>query len=112
MKRHILLISAFSFLMLTPAIQHQVYGEEVKTTVVQEKSMVVNDDIIHQSIKDALASDMGLANVMDDIDIKVDKGVVTLSGEVDSAQLKSNIESKVKHVMGVKEVINHIEIDS
>lgn len=112
MKRHILLFSAVSFLMLAPAVQHQVYSADINSPVIQENSVVVSDDNVKAAVKDAIASDIDLAKFANVIDIKVDKGVVTLGGVVDSSVVKSKIESKVKNIMGVKKVINNIEVKS
>lgn len=111
MKRHILLFSAVSFLMLAPAVQHQIYGADMNSPVI-EKQVVVSDDNIKVGVKGAIASDIELAKFANVIDVKVDKGVVTLSGVVDSSTVKSKIESKVKNIVGVKKVINHIEVKS
>lgn len=112
MKRHILLISAISFLMLIPVIQHQIYGADINSPVMQENSVVVSDDNLKAAIDNAIESDMQLAKFASAIDVEVDKGVVTLTGDVDSSAVRSSIESKVTNIVGVKKVINNIEVKS
>jgi osmotically-inducible protein OsmY len=112
MKRHILLIPAVSFLMLAPAVQHQVYGNDINNPVVQENSVVVSDDDLEDNVEQALESNAALAKLADDVDVDVDHGVVTLSGKVESPLVKSDIESQVKNIAGVKKVINNIEVKS
>ena len=43
-------------------------------------------------------------------DVTVKQGVVTLTGSVDSKNLKSRAEKVAKKVKGVKSVVNNIEI--
>ena len=49
-------------------------------------------------------------NVFDDLSFNVNGGVVTLSGAVVRPVLKSDAESAVKHLPGVTQVINNIEV--
>jgi osmotically-inducible protein OsmY len=112
MKRHIMLISAFSFLMLAPGIQHQIYGEDANSPAVVNSNVVVNDDNLEDTIENAIESDMALAKAADDVDVDVDNGVVTLSGDVASDQIKSAVEAKVKNMVGVKQVVNNIQVKS
>lgn len=110
MKR-LLLISSVGFFLLAPVAQPLIYGvESASTTIVQEKDKVVNDEQLNRAIKEAIVSDAKLVKFINKINIKVEKGVVTLSGVVDSSDVKSNIESKAKAVMGVKKVVNNIEV--
>jgi osmotically-inducible protein OsmY len=55
---------------------------------------------------------MALAKAADDVDVDVDNGVVTLSGDVASDQIKSAVEAKVKNMVGVKQVVNNIQVKS
>jgi osmotically-inducible protein OsmY len=112
MKHHILLISTVGFLMFAPSVQHSIYGTDINSPVMQEHIVVISDDIIKNNVKEAIVSDMDLMKFANLIDIKVDKGIVTLSGVVDSSTVKSKIESKVTSVVGVKKVINNIEVKS
>lgn len=48
--------------------------------------------------------------IFDDLGFKVDGGTVTLSGEVTRPMLKDDAGSAVKHVAGVTNVINNIEV--
>jgi hyperosmotically inducible protein len=48
--------------------------------------------------------------IFDDLGFKVDGGTVTLSGEVTRPTLKDDAGSAVKHLAGVTDVINNIEV--
>jgi hyperosmotically inducible protein len=49
-------------------------------------------------------------NVFDDLNFRVDNGVVTLSGEVTQPVVKDDAERSVKHLAGVTQVINNIRV--
>jgi len=49
-------------------------------------------------------------NVFDNLTFRVDGGTVTLAGQVSRPTLKSDAEAVVRHVAGVREVKNEIEV--
>jgi hyperosmotically inducible periplasmic protein len=49
-------------------------------------------------------------NVFDDLNYRVDNGVVTLSGEVTQPVVKDDAERSIKHLAGVTQVINNIRV--
>jgi len=49
-------------------------------------------------------------SLFDNLAFKVDNGTVTLLGEVTRPSLKSSAENVVKHVDGVKNVVNNIKV--
>jgi len=49
-------------------------------------------------------------NVFDDISYRVDGSVVTLTGEVTQPVVKQDATAAVKHVEGVTQVVNNIEV--
>ena len=113
MKRHLFIISAASFLLLAPTAL--IYGAETFSStgsaignVHQENQM--SDEHIKVAVQNAIASDVALANFVQNVHVTVDKGVVTLNGVVTSHDAKSKIESKVKGVMGVQKVENKLEV--
>ena len=57
-------------------------------------------------VKSALAADVGLKTVK--IDVDSEDGVVTLKGNVDSADTKRRVEATAKKVSGVTEVRNQL----
>jgi len=57
-------------------------------------------------VKSALAADVGLKTVK--IDVDSSEGVVTLKGNVDSADTKRRAEATAKKVSGVTEVHNEL----
>jgi hyperosmotically inducible periplasmic protein len=69
----------------------------------------VNDLEITASVKSKLASDLGLSTVPD-ISVNSTNGVVTLSGEVDSAAIRSKADSIAHSVPKVKGVVDNLQI--
>lgn len=69
---------------------------------------VVTDDMIHDNVMIKLASDQ----VVKGGGLKVDvaKGVVTLSGQVESIKQKDRATKLTKQVKGVKQVINNLNL--
>lgn len=49
-------------------------------------------------------------SVFDNLGFRVDDGVVTLTGQVVRPTLKSDAEGVLKHVEGVKKVVNNVEV--
>jgi osmotically-inducible protein OsmY len=68
----------------------------------------ITDDTINDAVRVKLAGDQ-LVGVLS-FEVTVKQGVVTLSGSVDSKNLKSRAEKVAKKVKGVKSVVNNIEI--
>jgi hyperosmotically inducible protein len=70
----------------------------------------VSDSTITGKVKSALAADVGLKTVTG-INVETDNsGVVTLTGKVDSADVKKRAEQVAKKVGGVKSVKNNITV--
>lgn len=68
------------------------------------------DDLeITTNIKSKLASDIGLSTVPD-VSVNSTNGVVTLSGDVDSAETKSRVETLARAVPKVVRVVDNIQI--
>lgn len=121
MNKNLFLITTASLLLLSPMSQH-VYGLDSMTdqgmdmtskapsmnvTITQDKTAKEDENLIN-AVKSSLSSDF--ASDLQNIDIKAEKGVVTLDGKVKSDAAKSAIESKVKSVAGVSKVVNNIEV--
>lgn len=107
MKRFLLFIFSLGLFLLAPTVQHEIYGAE--STIIQQNH-IMSDESINHAVRDAIASDPGLSPFIAKVNITVDKGVVTLSGVVGSSKAKSDMESKAKAVMGVKKVVNSLEV--
>jgi BON domain-containing protein len=69
----------------------------------------VNDLEITASVKSKLASDVGLSTVPN-IDVNSTNGVVTLSGQVNSAAMKEQAETIAKSVPHVAKVVNNLQV--
>lgn len=65
-----------------------------------------SDERIHEDVCEALMRDFDLD--ASDIDVVVEKGIVTLKGEVDSRQEKKLAEHVAENVRGVRDVYNHL----
>lgn len=76
-------------------------ADEVSTDVTREQ---LNRAVYHQLVM------LPQLTVFDDLSFKVDDGTVTLTGDVRNAVLKDEALSVVKHIAGVKQVDNEIQI--
>jgi osmotically-inducible protein OsmY len=68
----------------------------------------VDDAAVTTSVKAALLADSGLSSAT--IGVDTQKGVVTLSGMVNSDVLKAKAEEIAKGVKGVKSVVNNLTV--
>ncbi len=71
----------------------------------------VHDLEITASIKSKMASDVGLATVPN-VSVNSTNGIVTLSGQVDSAATKAKIEGIAKSVPHVVRVVNNLQVQA
>ena len=69
----------------------------------------VDDLKITTQLKSKLASDVGLSSLTD-ISINSTNGVVTLSGAVDSAEIKDKAETIAKSVPNVVRVVDNLQV--
>lgn len=85
-------------------------------SVTTEKVVVVKTDVsktdadVAKAVKDSFAVDPSVSSFASAVDVKVDKGVVTLSGTVSSDKAKADFERLAKGVMGVNNVVNNIVV--
>jgi len=75
-------------------------------SVVPTKNII--DEDIARAIQDAMERDRHIRG--DDIDVSVQDGRVTLSGEVVSQQVKSTLETLVHYTSGVQELENNVMV--
>ena len=66
----------------------------------------VNDDTITDQVRIALVNDKVVG--VQQFDVKVKDGVVTLSGQADQGSQRARAEKIAKKVKGVKQVVNNI----
>ena len=69
---------------------------------------VVDDSVITAKVKTALAQDPGVEG--HDVDVKTREGVVQLAGFVDNSAQKSQASDVARHIAGVKQVDNQLEV--
>lgn len=106
--KNLLLLAAAGFFLLAPVAHLQLAADDNMPMMGQVK--VLSDADLTAAIKKAISSNPAFSALK--INVAVDQGVVTLSGKVDSAKAKMDIESLVKGVVGVSSVINNIEVAS
>lgn len=70
------------------------------------------DQALAQRIASSLREDSTLAETAPNITVEVNNGTVTLKGSVNSQQQRSDIESKVRNITGVTQVVNNLEVAS
>lgn len=81
-------------------ISNMVKFPEFQTTEASKQAM--ENIVLASKVKAALASNDATRNC--NVDVVVDKGIVTISGKVESMDDVENIEELVKHLNGVKGV--------
>lgn len=75
----------------------------------QPPKVQVNDAQITTQVKSKLASDVG-AETLTNITVNTTNGVVTLAGQVESADVKSHSQTVAEAVPGVVKVNNELQI--
>ena len=78
------------------------------TSVNQVTPSGMDDNAIELEVRAKIAEDA--ASKALGIEVKVDNGVVTLSGHADSAEQRRKIGQAANDVKGVKSVINNIHV--
>jgi hyperosmotically inducible protein len=77
-----------------------------------DQSNSKSDIAITQEVRKAVVADKALSTNAHNVKIITKNGVVTLRGPVKSQEEKDTIAAKAKHVAGVKNVDNQLEIAS
>ncbi|MGZ3775399.1 MAG: BON domain-containing protein [Pseudobdellovibrionaceae bacterium] len=67
-----------------------------------------SDELIYEEICEVLTLDPDID--ASEIDVKVHKGIATLSGEVETKTLRAYAEESIGHVFGIKEIRNIIKV--
>lgn len=89
-------------------VNKEEYGEQTDFTGVGPKNYKRSDDRLYGDVSDALMRDKNVD--ASTIGVKVQNGVVYLSGKVKSRQIKKDAESVVEGLPGVKDVRNELTI--
>jgi hyperosmotically inducible periplasmic protein len=77
----------------------------------QQNTQYAKDSALTTKVHTALANDVGM-KTLTKINVDSEKGVVTLKGEVDSADTKRRAEEVAKRVSGVSSVKNELKVKS
>jgi hyperosmotically inducible protein len=96
-------------LILAPVLCALLAGIACRTNESPEGQ--VNDLQITAQVKEKLASDIGPSSVIN-ISVNSTNGVVTLSGQVDSSEIKAKAETIAKAVPKVARVVDAIQVAS
>ena len=75
----------------------------------ESPELQVNDLEITASVKSKLASDVGVSTVPN-ISVNSTNGVVTLSGQVDTADTKAKAETIAQSIPKVRRVVDNLQI--
>ncbi len=115
MNKKILLLASAALFLLAPTFQSVLLSagnadKKVEVTVEKSANAMMSDSDITRAVKDAFAADKAFAASVSAVDIKTDKGMVTLSGSVGSEKVKTDAVAKAKGVAGVKGVIDNIAV--
>ncbi len=76
---------------------------------IRSPHLMKGQEINLDDLKLFLREDKDIAPLLNKIRIEENKGIVTLNGKVDSFDLKSKIENKIKMFSGVTKVVNNLE---
>ena len=111
MNKQLLLLTAASLFVIAPVAQQQLFGIDAPATMVmKEDKIIISDADLIAAVKKVLSEDKDFSKFL--IVVTADKGLVTLTGKVDSVKDKLDIGSKVKAVEGVRDLINNLEVAS
>jgi hyperosmotically inducible protein len=80
-----------------------------KTRTTESTGEYLDDTAMTTKVKAALAADPGLKTLVD-TSVRTDRGVVTLSGAVDSLELKARAAQVAGNVSGVRAVKNDLMV--
>ena len=84
-------------------------GQGVKAAIMPDKDMTPgSDDAIERDVKNKLAADPELHAA--DVDVDVEDGVVTLSGHLDTAELRDKAVRIAQTVVGVTRVTDELGV--
>jgi osmotically-inducible protein OsmY len=68
----------------------------------------VSDDLLYDRVNRRLITDPDLGARQ--LQVKVEQGVVTVSGLVESEKMQKKVEKVVKKVKGVKKIVNETKV--
>jgi hypothetical protein len=71
---------------------------------------VERDDEIHHEVRRAIAENPMLLPFVDQINVLVVNGVVTITGTVETARERSELTRSVQWIYGVRKVVNNVEV--
>ena len=70
------------------------------------------DQALAQRVTSSLREDSSLAAVVPNMTVQANNGTVTLRGSVNNQQQRADVETKVRSVAGVTQVINDLDVAS
>lgn len=85
-------------------------GSDASGMMAKDQGKTETDRNLNNQIRTALKADTALREAGQQISLSSDDGVVTLDGTVATEKEKAELESRVKHMSGVKDVENNLRI--
>lgn len=79
-------------------------------TMTKDHGLTENDGSLNNRIRTSFNADPALREATQTVMLHSDNGVVTLSGTVATEKEKSDLETKVQHMSGVRRVENNLQI--
>ena len=106
-ERRELLAVCSAVLAIVALVSIAMFAEGCNTT--ESPNRQVSDLQITTQVKGKLASDVG-ASSLTNVDVNTTNGVVTLAGQVESAEVKRNADTVTSGVPGVIRVNNNLQV--
>ena len=94
----------------SPALAQQT-SDQATEQGRRENTQYARDSTLTTKVHTALANDVGM-KTLTKMNVNCEKGIVTLKGEVDSADTKRRAEEVAKRVSGVTRVNNELKVKS
>ena len=102
-------VMILSLSLVAPWAYAQQTSEQATEQGRQENTQYASDAAVTTKVHTALANDVGM-RTLTRIHVDTTKGVVTLKGDVDSADTKRRAEETAKKVSGVASVKNELKV--
>jgi len=122
-KRQSLILAVFAgvcatlLIGVTPVVAQESTSHENDTPAANESSthrayeatkMALSDTAVTAKVKTAIADDKVIHN--DDIHVRTESGVVTLSGSVPTVEMSTRATELARHTSGVTDVVNDLRV--
>jgi hypothetical protein len=83
---------------------------DTNNSMTKDKALTETDVSLNNRIRTAFSADSSMRGSTQEVSLHSDNGVVTLTGTVATEKEKADLENRVQHMTGVKEVKNNLLI--